>query len=630
MGGGRKVSTGVQVSGHLCLSGQRATAPESPFLAGIGWPAACTAGAVGTNVALLVVAWRRGGRGVGGTYFLRRSGPRGLAALALVLVTLAGCRSSLELCADGCGGAGSSPPVDATTGGAGRDSTESDAAAGEAGTSAVDCATDDDCADDLRCNGDERCEAGACREGVPLMCDAGTVCDETDPQELCAFAVRSPWLLLVGYEKVWGLPTAELGKRELMTLGERASTDLFVGLDTIEFSPSGRHAFITFMAPDFGEELLELGFSRGIPAPLHDVSNLPNWGTYSDPVFSPDGARALVSEYDSGVYLLDLSGSSARPSALNVATFNAYDVAFCSDSRTWLRKGPQTTLYVPTDDGEPLANDLAHYDDYDVELSADARKIWLGGEDPRLVACSADATARALGTVADDASFSPDSRWLLLSLADGSATVSSVAESLETAEVWAGLDVVSWVWSPDGNAIALKMSSDEGASYGYLDLTQAEPVLHPFALDGRADLLGCGTRGCLAQIPEELDPARPLFFQRFDRGVKPLRLGDDLAPLSVALADFEHDRLVLQRSQSQGNELTLTDFQGAPERHLFDWARGSVVVHPASDDSGVEIGVRDEIEISNFWVTFPKTAKDAPNVVSLDAPGAKVLFQPWP
>jgi hypothetical protein len=598
--------------GHLELPGHPLALESSRFWDGSAWHATCC----GANVAVLA--------------------PRSAASLAaaalLVLLTAVGCRSELHLCGQGCGGAGEGASAEAGgADGGGAGGTDLAEAAGAGGRSPGGCGTDRDCADGSVCNGDERCDAGRCGLGLSLECDSGTVCTETGDRERCVYEHRSPWLLLLTTGKILGLPTAELGKRPLLTLGERTSNGLLVGMNTVSFSSGGQHALVEFLAQDLGQELLSLSFDRGIPEPARGFPNLPNWGRFSDVIFSRDGQRGLISEQYSGTYLLDLSGANAKSALLDVPQFYDYDgVAFCSDNYSWLRAGPQTTLYTLAD-GQPVSSDLGHEYDYDVELSLDARKIWLGGDSPRLVDCAPGATSQPLGIVADSAEFSPDSRWLLLSLADGSTRLLSVAASLVATEAWSGAGVTEWVWSDDAASLLLRTQTDVASSYGYFDLSETQPVLRTLALAGDASILGCGSHGCLASSSDQARPAQALLFQAFDAEAKPSVVGGDAAePASVVLADFARNRLVLQRSNPLGNELRLTDFTGAAERHLFDWVAGSVEVALASDDSGVLIRVKDNIEFSNFWVAFPATADDEPTVVTLDVPAYRSEFQPWP
>jgi hypothetical protein len=603
------------------------------------WHVACSLVSVLAPNALPNTARQTGGRsafrGRGGSTFSRavHRTSLGVAASLLALAPLIGCRSSLDLCADGCASGGGAFPIDVneTSGAGGREAAggNPNEAAGSGGAPAV-CKTNDDCADGLLCNGDERCdEDGVCAAGTALACSDGTTCTEGDPREPCGYAVQSPWLVLYGSGTLWGLPTAELGKRKLLVLGERESTALYVGMNDVTFSPDGRHAFIDFLEEDFGQAVLELSFGRGTPERARTLANLPNWGIYSTPVFSPDGARGLLSEFDTGAYFLDLSASRAVASQLDVETFDEDEVAFCSDNRTWLRKGPYATLYTETL-GQPTATILDHEGNDKVELSPDARTIWLGGENPRLVACAPDATSEALGVVAEYAEFSPDSRFLVLTLADGSTTMLSVTASLAATEVWSGSDVAHRFWSEGVGSLVLHLESDDTSSYGYLPLSQDKPALVPLALDGAATILGCGRDACLARGPTQDEAPGPLLLQALDANAEPVPVGDDSAAAKLLLADFEHDRLFLQRTTRQGYELVLRDFAGAPERRLFGWTSGTIEVQRASDDSGILIRVEDNIEFSNYWVALPRSAQDEVTVVPLDVQAYRAEFQPWP
>jgi hypothetical protein len=556
---------------------------------------------------------------------MRRAG----IAIGASLLALAGCRPSLDLCADGCATAGDTSHVD--DGGAGGRQAAGgspSATAGDGGDPAV-CETNVDCADDLVCNGDERCEDGVCVAGKALACDGGMTCSESDPGEPCAYATPSPWLLLLSSETIWGLPTTELGKRPMLRLGSRPSSGLLVGMNDVAFAPGGQHALVEFLAEDFGKTVLELSFGRGIPDAARPVANLPIWGSYSTPVFSPDGSRALLADYDVGTYLLDLSGTRAQVAPIDAPIDWVDDVAFCSDSRTWLRIGDQTALYAETS-GQPKAIDLEHNEEYDVRLSPDARMIWLGGESQRLVACAPDARSEALGVLADKAEFSPDSRFLLLTLADGSTKLLSVTESLTTTEVWSGSDVLDWTWSEGAGSLLLHFEADVTTSYGYLALSREQPELVTLALDGAASILGCGRDACLARGPTQDDTQGPLLLQPLEANAAPIVLGNDSSMAEVVLADFEHDRLLLQRVAAEGNELVLTDFAGAPERRLFEWKGGKITLRIPGDDSGIQIGIQDNVEFSNYWATLPQKAGDAAQVIQLDPVAYSAGFQPWP
>jgi hypothetical protein len=568
----------------------------------------------------------RGGRG--GSTFARAVLGAGVA-IGASLLALASCRPALDLCADGCATAGDTSHGSELGGAGGRQAAggSPSGTAGDGGTPAV-CETNVDCADDLVCNGDEQCKDHVCVPGTPLACDGGTSCSEDDPKEPCAYATPSPWLILLGNETIWGLPTAELGKRKMLELGWRKSGGLLVGMNAVAFSADGQHAFVEYLAEDFGKTFLELSFGQGVPETARPVTNLPVWGNYSTPVLSRDGERGLLSDYDLGAYSLDLSGARAAVTQLDATIDWADEVAFCSDNRTWLRAGPQTTLYAETP-GQPMAVDLEHEDDYDVELSPNGRVIWLGGESQRLVACTPAAPSEPLDVAADSAEFSPDSRFLLLTLEDDSTKLLSVTESLTTTEVWSGSEVLGWHWSEGAGSLLLHLGTEDASSYAYLSLSQEQPALVTLALDGAASILSCGREACLARGPTQDDTAGPLLLQALALNAAPVVLSDS-ATAEVVLADFERNRLLLQRATDQGNELTLSDFAGGPERRLFDWPSGKITVERATDDSGFYILLKDNVEFSSYWVAIPREAKGEATLLQIDVLAYDGGFQPWP
>lgn len=621
--------SGPVSSGQPEVSGQPRTRELTGNSSAQRWHVACSLACVLAPIVLPNTARQTGGRlahgGRGGSTFARAMRGAGIA-IGASLLALAGCRPSLDLCADGCATAGDTSHVDdGELGGAGG---RPSGAAGDGGAPAV-CETNDDCADALVCNGDELCEDGVCVAGKALTCDGGMTCSESDPGEPCAYATPSPWLLLLSSETIWGLPTTELGKRPMLGLGSRPSSGLLVGMNEVAFAPGGRHALVEFLAEDFGKTVLELSFGRGIPDAARAVANLPNWGSYSTPVFSPDGSRALLADYDIGTYLLDLSGTRAQVTPIDAPIDWVDDMAFCSDSRTWLRIGDQTALYAETS-GQPKAIDLEHNEEYDVRLSPDARMIWLGGESQRLVACAPDARSEALGVLADKAEFSPDSRFLLLSLADGSAKLLSITESLTTTEVWSGSGVLDWSWSEGAGSLLLHVEAEGITSYGYLVLSHEQPELVALALDGAASISSCGRDACLARGPTQDDTPGPLLLQPLEANAGPISLGNDSSTAEVLLADFEHDRLLLQLTNEDGNELLLTDFAGAPAHRVFDWKSGEITLRSPGDDSGIQIGIKDNVEISNFWLVFPRETNGEATLFQLDPTAYNAGFQPWP
>lgn len=629
--------SGVVSSGQPELSEHPRTRELTGNSRSQSWHVACSSACVLAPIAPPNTVQQTGGRlargGRGGSTFARALRAAGVAISTslLALAPFAGCRPSLDLCDDGCATAGETSHVDdGELGGAGGQAAGGSPSGtpGDGGAPTV-CATNDDCTDDLVCNGDELCEDNLCVPGTPPACDAGTNCSEDDPKEPCAYATPSPWLILLGNETIWGLPTAEIGKRKMLELGWRKSGGLLVGMNAVAFSAGGKHAFVEYLAEDFGKTFLELSFGRGVPETARPLTNLPVWGNYSKLVLSRDGERGLLSDYDLGAYSLDLSGARTTVGQLDATIDWAEEFAFCSDNETWLRTGPRTVLYAGTR-AQPMAIDLEHKDDYDVELSPDGRVIWLGGESSRLVGCTPAAPNEPLDVAADSAEFSPDSRFLLLTLEDDSTKLLAVTESLTTTEIWSGSEVLGWHWSEGAGSLLLHLGTEDASSYACLSLSQEQPALVTLALDGAASILSCGREACLARGPAQGDTAGPLLLQAFEANAKPVVLGDDSTTAEVVLADFERNRLLLQRATDQGNELTLSDFAGAPERRLFDWPSGEITVERAPDDSGFYILLKDNVEFSNYWVTIPREAEGEATLLQIDVSAYDGGFQPWP
>ena len=559
-----------------------------------------------------------------------------LACGTLVLGLLGGgCRPHVSVCDSDCdealvpavaGNGGGAGDADAALAGTTSDG-PAGGAAGAAGAAAAECADDRDCDDGSFCNGAEQCRAGACVPGPELTCDGGTTCVEESGGAACVYADPSPWLVLLSNRQLVGLPTAELGKRALITLGDYPSNDLFVGFNEVRFSPDGRHALIDYLVPDFGQQVLELSFDEGVPKPVRPVKDLPNWGLYGVPAFSPDGARALVFEDGSGGYLLDLTGVTAVAASLSVPSFAGQEITFCQMQDQWVKAWSPSSLHSLAS-GElrstPLDGDV-------VEVSPDRQRVWLRGEHARLVSCADGIEQGPSGLPDAGGTWSPDSRWLLASLDDGSGKLFSVT-GLEATEVWSNAAVERSSWSADGRALLLRLVGETGPTFVYLDLTGDVPVEHALELPPDASVDRCSASGCLVFAPRLAEDGVDLLWQPFLPDAAASVLATQLSSESaLAWADFAQNRLVLKRVNAHGGQLTLTDFEASPERGVFDWPGGSLDVTPASDGSGLLLEFNDDGGFYNFWLALPTpgAGSDA-QAVNLDVPAYRGVFQPWP
>jgi hypothetical protein len=413
----------------------------------------------------------------------------------------------------------------------------------------------------------------------------------------------------------------------MLTLGERPSEDLFVGFNEVAFTPDGHHALIDYLLPDFGQQVLELAFDEGVPKPVERVKNLPNWGIYSTPVFSHDSARALVFESSSGAYLLDLTGPAAVPTPLSVPTFDGWDLTFCQADDSWVQATSTSTLYSLVG-GEPLPTPL---DGEVVAVSPDGLRVWVRGINARLVSCAAGFEQGPSGLPDAGGTWSPDSRWLLASLEDGSGKLFSFSAALETTEVWSNHALDHAYWSSDGRAVLLRLVGGTEPTFVYLDLTGEVPVEHPLHLAPDASIGSCSARGCLVFVPRLAEDGVDLLWQPFAADSAPSLLAAQLSSESALVwADFERNLLFLKRASADGSQLTFTDFQASSERAVFDWPGSSIEARPASDGSGVLLQTSVETGYENFWLPLPDAGADVDaSVVPLDVPSYRSAFQPW-
>ena len=282
--------------------------------------------------------------------FLRRS----FVCSVVLLAGSAGCRSHEPLCiASGCdpsgAAAGSDGGAPASTDSpesqlSGRGGGRGDAGgATEPGTAA--CRRDADCDDQHACNGQELCVDAACQATAVPICTDGTACVEDVVGPDCRYSTSSPWLIIQGRTAIRGLPLAQIGQRELFLLGEQEVAEgVTTGFGDSHFSPDGRRVWIPFFSEDVWEStLFEVLLGPGLPGQLERVPDLPELGSFSDPVFSADGRRGYVEDENSGLYLFDFESENPERyqgrllGELEYAWYNS--PRFCHDSRLLVVSG---------------------------------------------------------------------------------------------------------------------------------------------------------------------------------------------------------------------------------------------------------------------------------------------------
>jgi hypothetical protein len=555
------------------------------------------------------------------------------------MASAASCRSYEEVCDettcrdDAAGGYAGAP---------GSDEGEPSGAAGAAPE--PECRRDGDCANEYACDGVERCVSGRCEEGEALQCDHGTSCVEA-ARERCVYEVPSPWLLVTGTESLRGLPVAELGKRELITLAERPREQVLQGFERVFWPADGKVAVVRSFEREFGYRLELLRFGTGVPGPIVPLPDVPNWGDfYEAPRFSRDSTRALVVDGYGGVYLVDLT-QAATPTRL-VAPPNAVArVEFCSDSTSWLQQASDTSLWAQARlaDGAIDTRQLAGSWP---SLSPDGRWVALELVDEedetigvQLLACAADSWSVDYPE-ARSASFSSDSQLLLLQLTGGPVKVLSLENPRDPVEIWSDPEASDWEephFSTGAQGTVVAYLKGEDDSLRFVDpWTGAEvpdrelPPNTALAASGTSSLLlwSNTTSGAPRDLLwHSLTPNVPSVLVLSDPNDEATEIwscppAPDAVLLGRRLPGAEQTELMFLRFDGERAELgqleTLMTVQGAISSVIW-----------AIDGSGAAIGTQGAL-IDNTLYWLPWSAEGPGEPVEIAEKALTVEFQPWP
>lgn len=553
----------------------------------------------------------------------------------VAVAAAAACRSHESVCDEALCSDG------AVGGGAGAPSTMQDRPGGAAGARPEpECRRDSDCANDSLCDGAERCVSGKCEEGSALECEHGTACVESG-DERCVYEAPSPWLLVTATDSLRGLPVAELGKRELITLVDRPREQVLQGFDRVFWPADGKVALVRSLEREFGYRMELLRFGAGVPGPLVPLPDVPTWGDIDEaPQFSRDSARAFVLDGYSGLYLVDLT-EAATPTRL-IAPPHALDIVwFCDESSSWLQRSSGEYLWsqATLSDGEIATRELGA--GWPV-LSPDGGLIAMELQDEdeetlavHLTSCSAGAWSVDYPETTS-AAFSDDSRLLLLQLAGGAVKVLSLEDPSAPVEIWSDLDASDWgepsfVSGAHGPLVRYLKGEDDAVQL--VDPSTGTEVpsleLHPDAV-----VAANGASSLLLWSSSFVGEPRDLLWQSITPNVPPV----------VVLSDPNDDTSEVMRCPVAGAVLIARRLPGAQETELsflrFDGELGElelVATFPgamsrltwASDDSGAAITTQGAI-IDNdlFWLPW---SAEGPGKATLIAERALSMeFQPWP
>jgi hypothetical protein len=545
------------------------------------------------------------------------------------------------------GGAGgeASPAFE---GGSGGDATAPGGAAGAAGAplESAACRRDDDCDDRLSCNGSESCHAGQCSPGTPLKCTMGTACVEGKSAGECHFPEASPWLIVLSGGDVYGLPAAELERRDLLRLGHRDAPSVIGGFGSASFPLDGSRVWLNFYSGGFTRNsMFDVSLGPGLPGPVTPVRELPTEGGFFDPVFAADSRHAIIEDEYSGLYLFDFpAGDPNGYRGRRLGDFEydwLYEPAFCKDSDLLVTSGRVSPEDLASELPEPAVWM------FDARDSAELRETKLGD---------------------GQAAVSQDGAWIALVGSDGVELV-----GCERALPRFGLAEGTWkeVEFKQRGAYVQLMKQNEAFSYDFaiyslagssrpvlayscsdcfIDWSEDERVIDvggtllelqgdssptPYAGDGVELLLGVewaervvdtGSSAFLVQLPEERtqDGGRGTTASSYEFGVIArdtptrvipiLRDGTGHTPASVWWSDVDHGLALVERSVDSSAQLWLLRYADLPftEEYLgpLEPADGNVRYAKVSPDRrGVAYSFlnRDIGEFSDvFWQPFER------------------------
>lgn len=481
------------------------------------------------------------------------------------------------------------------------------------------------------------------------MCEHGTACSEQDVAR-CVYERPSPWLLTVGTGKIRGLPLGEIEKRELPLIAEREVTQALTGFDGVTFAPNGKVAFVHSLENQFGSSMQLLRFGQGLPSPLLEIPDLPNWGDFAIvPRFSQDSSRALVYDGFSGTYLVDLS-DDPRPTEL-LAGGSGFGVeAFCQDSRYWLELGDDSAYYIASAlDREASKRRLG--DGY-VELSKDASLVALKLEDEegnaagvQLFSCSG-ADWVASFDEATDATFGPGAQ-LLLRLAAGGIAVESLEDPQHPVQLWSSpVAELSYEhdFTRDGTKLLLELpeANDELALH-VVDLTSpSEPVVSSLRLPPDAEVAVLGESSVLAWSTGSSGETRDLLWQTLEAPSgsqqvipEPLLVYSDASQdvTRTYAVPFDEKSVFLARwVDEQTTTLSLLRFDGElqEDRPLATFTSAIRSVLAAPDGRGLVVQTSGTTIDNQVWWISLSQAGEPSKPTSLANESLYVSLQPWP
>jgi hypothetical protein len=502
------------------------------------------------------------------------------------------------------------------------------------------CRRDRDCANDSLCDGAERCVSGTCEGGSALDCAHGTACVESG-DERCVYEAPSPWLLVTATDSLRGLPVAELGKRELITLVDRPREEILHGFDRVFWPADGKVALVRSLEREFGYRLELLRFRAGVPGPIEPLPDVPTWGDFDEaPDISSDSTRALVLDGYGGVYLVDLT-EAATPTRLIAPPDALISASFCNDSSSWLQLSREEYVWsqASLSDGEITTRELGYGSPV---ISPDLSLVAMELQDEddetfavELTSCSAgDWSVDLPGTT--NAAFSDDAQLLLLQLAGGGVKVVSLEDPSAPVEIWSDLDANDWEepsFVSGAHGTLVRYLKGEEQTLRLVDpLTGTdEPSLE---LPSGAVVAASGASSLLLWSNDYVGEPRDLIWHSLTPNVPSVVvLSDPNDDVSEVMRCPTPDAVLVARRlpEAQETELFLLHFDGelGELEHVATFPGAISSWSWASDDVGAAVATQGVlIDNDLFWL--PWSEEGPGTAIQIADRALSVGFQPWP
>jgi hypothetical protein len=450
-----------------------------------------------------------------------------------------------------------------------------------------------------------------CTEGAKSSCQA-----------------TSPWAFFHTHRALLGLPTAELGRRPLVTLGEIEGDlhPVWSGFERLGLSPDGSHLLLKHYSNGSSNRLFDVKLGDGIPI-LRPVPEVPHPAILGYPEFTRDGRSALITDLYSGAYWIDLlAGTTVRVSD---RWGDAQDNFEPCGTNSWVSSGwtssglPSRFGHLTKDGVEEITLGTGS-----ASVSPDQRYVFWHANDERavLIDCLDIDKRTDVGASLWTPGWSPSSRHFSLDDADGMFRLFAIDDAGSITELWSAPNVDTSEWSEEGDHLTV-VSDDSWFSLAVSRNAVSSP--QELKLVGSPQTLENDANGVLAWVTAEDGSSQDLVVADHGGGAKVL-LEDQ--PLETWLdADWTRNRAFLQRPVDDREELVVVTFDeaGPHERQLFTY-RGDLFVDLASDGSGLVLILNSEGVVTTSWLSLPSGSEASPaEPITLGEGIYDVTFEPW-